>query len=107
VSLPRSLTLTALLLAATVWAATLVLLGLWMVFDGPPAPRISLSVRLPLGAAGIAMGLFVFMVRVADRVFPQIGRRLCMWPLEMSIFLVFILGVVTAWLMAFSGGTLS
>ena len=84
----RRLGLVVRLGAGAAWAAGLVLAGLWVLL---PAPAGQGVVRLP-AAAGVALicgGEFVFMVLVADRVFPRAQRRAGWW-LEMILLLGFL-----------------
>jgi hypothetical protein len=84
----RRFSLAALVLLATAWAACMVIAGLWLMGQGArhlPMPR---GMAVLCGLTSLAGGLFIFMVAVADRVVPGVGRRLSMWPLEMLTALV-------------------
>jgi hypothetical protein len=95
-----------LLVAAwTVWAAILVVLGLWVLLDAGTQVRVPWRVSVLGGIAAIAAGMFLFMARVADQVFPAVGQRLSIWLLEMATFLVFLSGFIGA--VAAYGGALA
>jgi hypothetical protein len=84
----RRITLAALVMLATAWAACMVVLGLWLIGQGwrhLPMPRAMSAMS---GVASLSAGLFIFMAAVADRVVPGVGRRLSMWPVEMAMALV-------------------
>ncbi|MFI4915525.1 MAG: hypothetical protein ACIAS6_03325 [Phycisphaerales bacterium JB060] len=95
----NSTRLSTLLLAlvATVWGGALVVAGLWLVFSaGPRWPMFSVPAALG-GWTAVAMGTFVFMFLVADRVFPRAGRAVG-WAIEVALVAVFCIGLVaTAW----------
>ena len=81
--------------AATTWAATLLLTGLWVAMNGPerwPVPR---ELCLMGGSALLAGGQFLFLVLVADRVFPRASSRL-VWAIEVLLFAAFVLGLGAA-----------
>lgn len=81
--------------AATTWAATLLLTGLWVAMNGPerwPVPR---ELCLMGGSALLAGGQFLFLVLVADRVFPRASSRL-VWAIEALLFAAFVLGLGAA-----------
>jgi len=68
--LRRTIT-SALILSAWAWSTLLVVGGAALAVSPPGAtPWSPLSVALA-GLAGIAAGVFVFEVRVADRLFPR------------------------------------
>ncbi len=101
--MPRSANLAIRVLSGTAWAAVLVIAGLWLVFDLSRlhAPAFRWPVVLG-GAAALAGGQFILMVVVADRLYPNVARRLGVWMVEMSVFTVFMLGailglVITYW----------
>jgi len=80
---------------ATTWAATLLLTGLWVAMNGPerwPVPR---ELCLMGGSALLAGGQFLFLVLVADRVFPRASSRL-VWAVEVLLFAAFVLGLGAA-----------
>lgn len=81
--------------AATTWAATLLLTGLWVAMNGPerwPVPR---ELCLMGGSSLLAGGQFLFLVLVADRVFPRASSRL-VWAIEVLLFAAFVLGLGAA-----------
>ena len=80
---------------ATTWAATLLLTGLWVAMNGPerwPVPR---ELCLMGGSALLAGGQFLFLVLVADRVFPRASSRL-VWGAEVLLFAAFVVGLGAA-----------
>ena len=105
-SLARTMSLGARVVCGTAWAMCLTVLGLSLMLDGPPAMWIAghRGSWTCLGAASCAAGLLVFMAMVADRLVPHIGRRMTMFPLEMSMFILLVGGVAAAF-MLFSGGS--
>ena len=103
-SLPRSVSLAVLVLIATAWATLMIEFGLWLAVQGPQVLAVPRIVRLPAGIAAISGGLVVFMIMVADRVFPIVGRRFSMWWVEMTTFLVFVFSAAVSGLVVFSGG---
>jgi len=77
VSTPGTPTLAraALLLCATVWAASLVVLGSWFWLEGPMTWPVA---AVPCRVAGLTLtgaGQLIFLCFVADRVFPHAPRR--------------------------------
>lgn len=88
----RRLLYFALTLPALFWAAGLVVLGLALLGHGAaggPLPQVVRG-REWLGVAGIAGGLFVFMLLVADRWFPRAFPR-TVATLEGVVFAAFVL----------------
>jgi hypothetical protein len=86
----------------------LTVLGLSLMLDGPPVSwmgggRASWTL---FGLASIAAGLLVFMAMVADRLIPQVGRRMTMFPLEMTMFALLVGGAAAGFLIL-SGGAAS
>ena len=105
VLLARRLSVVALACVATLWAGSLVIVGLWLVYSvGPRWPMFSVSATLG-GWTAVAMGAFVFMFLVADRVFPKAGRSIG-WLFEVCFVLLFTMGfVATALTLWFGGGS--
>lgn len=91
-SLPRRISLVVLMLCATAWAAVWVMLGLWLILDGPRQAPLPAAASLSAGLCAVSAGLIVFMCFVADRLFPAVGRRLSMWRIEMGTVLAFLIG---------------
>jgi len=94
----RSVSLTAVCVAAGVWAGTMVLTGLWFLFSAPL--HGSIFPRMTSDFAGVTlvfMGQFTFLKMVADRVFPRAHRTLTS-ALEAGCFLIFLGGAgATVW----------
>jgi hypothetical protein len=90
-TLVRGMTQGALVVVSTAWAACLVILGLWLALDGPPANfPIPRPVCLSIGVSAASGGLLIFMALVADRLVPSLRRRQTMWGLEMAMFALFL-----------------
>jgi hypothetical protein len=98
VTAARSFALIVRVSLGSIWATSLVVLGLWAILDAPTKMSIACA-----GIASIAMGLFLFMTFVADRLFPAAGGRLSIWIAEMATFLVFLGGCVAAFV-SYGGG---
>jgi hypothetical protein len=81
-------------LMASAWAMSLIIIGLWLVFEQP------LSLVLPprwgvlVGISSIAAGNLVFMYTVADRVFPSVRERQAGWCVEMFTLAVVLMPLV-------------
>jgi hypothetical protein len=105
-SLTRSLSLGARVAVATAWAACLVVLGLYLLVDGPPRSlAIGAGVWAFSGLASVGAGLFIFMTLVADRLIPSVGRRQSMWTAEMVMFVLFLASGAVALALARYGGS--
>lgn len=90
----RPMSLTLLTLAATVWAAVMVVGGLWLLAEGPARwPLVPTAAPRLGGVILVAAGQFLFMYLVADRWFPR-ASRVMTWPLELAATLVLVGGVV-------------
>lgn len=95
----RRLSLAILAVVATLWAAGLVVLGVWLLVLAPSTVRIaSASIQLDsilraMGAlATISAGQLVFLCLVADRLFPAASRRV-VWPVELASCAALLLGI--------------
>lgn len=88
----RRLLYLALTLPSLLWAAGLVVLGLALLGHGAAGGHLPQVVRGRewLGMAGVAGGLFVFMLLVADRWFPRAFPR-TVAILEGVVFAVFVM----------------
>lgn len=98
----RGLTLTILASLATGWAAAMVMAGLWFLVVATGRWR---ELSGPLGVFGITViagGQYVFMVLVANRVFPLAARRPFVWWLEIFTLVAFLLGLT--WFVLHYGG---
>lgn len=91
----RWVKLGARIASATLWAALVVVLGLWLELE---RPAIMQEARVPIsgGLAAISGGTFLFMTMVADRLIPTAQRRLLLWVLEMATGVVFLVTLVSA-----------
>lgn len=96
--------------AATAWAGTLLLTGMWVAMNGPDRWPVPKELCLLGGVALLSGGQFLFLVLVADRMFPRASSRL-VWMVEVLLFAAFVGGLGGAfWLMAtgvvggFAGG---
>jgi hypothetical protein len=90
----RTRTRIALALASCVWAAVLVAAGLGTLTSLRPGGLSGLE-RLGTGVAMAAAGQFVFLVLVADRLFPRANRRLVIVA-EAVVFALFLAGLASA-----------
>lgn len=89
-SLSRTVSLGVLTAIASAWAVCLTVPGLWLMVE---TPRIFLFDPFDSFLAGvlcIAMGNFVFMAFVADRMFPSVMKRESAWALEMFMISVMV-----------------
>lgn len=76
--------------------------GLWAIFDF--SKGFTGGLRWPiivLGLSSLAGAQLVFMVLVADRLFPSVGRRVGVWFVEMAVFLVFLSCFLSSGLLAY------
>lgn len=80
----------SLLGIGTLWAITLVLMGVKLAVS--PWPEVPRESALWFGIASIAAGEFLFMYIVADRVFPR-RRKVLSDLLEQTTAGVFVLGL--------------
>jgi hypothetical protein len=103
-SLPRKISLAVLALSATAWATLLIMLGLWMLLDCPRSTPLGQARCILAGVAAIAGGTVLFMIVVADRLFPSVVRRMSMWRVERGTILVFLLSGGLAGLLLLFGG---
>ena len=86
-AIPRSLSLSMLVLVAAPWSVLLGASGLWLVFSGPavwPGARTACVVG---GITLCVAGQLVCSVCIADRFFPRGGRAVG-WLLEIPSCLV-------------------
>jgi hypothetical protein len=79
-----------LMAMGTLWAITLILMGVKLAVS--PWPEIPRESALWFGIASIAAGEFLFMYIVADRVFPR-RRRVLSDLLEQATAGIFVLGL--------------
>lgn len=71
----------------------MVLSGLWIVFILPEQlPQVNSAMSAAAGLAIAAGGQFVFMILVADRVYPRASRRVTALT-EGAAFLAFAVGL--------------
>ncbi len=91
----RRVSLSLLALAATPWAALLVLAGLWLLMIASDHPGLGPWPRVVGGVTAVGAGMLVFMCLVADRLFPRASRAVVA-SVEMAASAVVFLGV--AWL---------
>lgn len=90
--LTQRISLGVRLIASAAWAWLMVVSGWWAVLSGPREWPILKGVSLLGGITMAAGGQLVFMVLVADRLFPYASRRL-MLGLELASFLAFLGGL--------------
>jgi len=70
-------------LMASAWAASLIIIGLWLVFEQPLSTVLPDRWIVLVGISTIAAGNLVFMYTVADRLFPSVRERQAGWCVEM------------------------
>jgi hypothetical protein len=93
VNFARRASLIVRVVAATAWAGVMVLSGLWIVFILPEQlPRVNPTLSAAAGLAIAAGGQFVFMILVADRVYPRASRRIT-GVAEAAAFIAFAAGL--------------
>ncbi|MBM4108560.1 MAG: hypothetical protein FJ255_07070 [Phycisphaerae bacterium] len=78
--------------AATGWAGAMQVLGLAAVFTAPSRWPIFAPHLLLAGTVLVAGGHYVFLVLVADRVFPLASPRVTL-PVEVAALAVFLIGM--------------
>ncbi len=79
--------------AFSLWAALLTITGLWVVFTAPDEWPILRPLCLLGGLSLVGAGQFLFMMLVADRLFPRASRPVVR-ALESGSFLLFLGGLV-------------
>lgn len=100
---PRSISLGFRIAAACTWAGLMTVVGLWAIVRAPERWP-TFGHLFPFGGVAFLLGgQFVFMVLVADRLFPR-ASRLMVTTLESLCFLGFIAGLAAMFLLARSGG---
>ena len=97
--MPRGLSLSLVIASATAWAVGWMVLGLWLVVASPAvlhsgmgSVSIPLSLRFSGGFTAVCAGQLVFLLLVADRVFPRASRRV-VWPIELAVSAGLFLGL--------------
>lgn len=90
--MPRKLSLTLLALVALTWALVLCVGGLWLAVIAPGLvePGTEMLARVG-GVTAIAGGMLVFVICIADRVFPRASRRLT-WSMEIPTCITMFAG---------------
>jgi hypothetical protein len=87
----------AMAIVATLWAGSLVVLGLWLVFSVAPMWSMFAVPAVLGGLTAVVMGQFVFASLIADRLFPG-AARIIGWRLEIgSILLLLAAFAWAAW----------
>ena len=89
-------------LMGTTWAGGLVLSGLWLCWTAPGRWPMFGPPLVCAGLTLLAMGQFVFLSLVADRVFPELGRGVGRW-IEFALILVVLCGLGSTGVMLASG----
>lgn len=89
----RRITLVVRSAACTLWAALLTITGLWVLFTIPDQWPLLKPVCFLCGASLVGAGQFLFMMLVADRLFPRASRKVVR-PLEAGAFAVFLGGLI-------------
>ncbi|MBK9189009.1 MAG: hypothetical protein IPM33_08645 [Phycisphaerales bacterium] len=101
----RVVSLTAVSILAILWAGVMSLLGLIVLADGPGALPVPDALFSFLGLGAVSGGQFVFMVLVADRLFPAASRRMAVLAEGVALAL-FVLGIGASVYVFHAGGTL-
>ncbi len=86
----RAASLAVRIVAATLWSSVLSITGLWAMLSASREWPMFGPAWIVAGLAGVAAGLFVFMVLVADRLVPHASRRLVVTA-EMIVMVSFVL----------------
>jgi len=81
------------IVAATLWAGALCIGGLWVAFSAMPRDSSVRVALLLLAVALFAMGQFVFLAGVADRLFPRASVHWT-WPVHIAAGTTAILGLL-------------
>jgi hypothetical protein len=102
-SIPRALSLTVLALVATTWAVAMVVSGLWLLGGGGASLPMPPSVRRMWALLLIACGQYVFVVVVANRLFPAVGSRPVIW-YTLELPTIAFVGVLTLAVLALYAG---
>jgi len=91
-------------IAGTAWALATAECGLWLLM-GMPGSEIRLGgAGIAGGVTFLAMSQFIFTALVADRVFPDFGRKVGWW-VEAGAAAVLLLGLGTAATLILGGST--
>jgi hypothetical protein len=98
----RTASLVIRITAATLWASVLSVTGLWAMLSASREWPMFGPAWIVAGVAGVAAGLFVFMVLVADRLVPSASRRLVV-TVELAVMVSFVLCLVGTVLLVRSG----
>ncbi len=72
----RWLSLVALMGAGLVWSVSLGVMGLWMIYEDHQGALSSGMVSVSAGVAALCAGQIVFLMCIADRLFPNAHRFL-------------------------------
>ncbi|MEO0483011.1 MAG: hypothetical protein AAF138_05265 [Planctomycetota bacterium] len=83
-------------LCATLWAASLAVLGSWFWLEGPSAWPVAAELCRVAGWTISAAGQLVFLCLVADRLFPNAPRRVVL-AIEGVTALAVVIGMI--WLL--------
>ncbi len=73
---------------ASAWAFCLAVPGLWLMIERPQVLWFARLDSFLVGLLSFAMGNFVFMYGVADRLFPSVLHREVAWALELIMISV-------------------
>lgn len=105
-TLTRPITLTLVCAGGSLWAAAMLLAGLWLLRIGSERWPMFEVPCLVGGVACLTMGQYVLVVLVANRLFPGVGRSPWVWwGVELPL-LALLLGTVGALVVFFSAGVL-
>lgn len=91
--MPRGVSLAIVVAVALPWALGLSLVGLWLLTSGREVwPRAGVAAGFA-GMTLVAAGQLVFLVFVADRLYPTAARRVAPW-VEVPLSLLVMVGCV-------------
>ena len=100
----RWVSLTMLIATAVPWAVSLGILGLWILFSPHKTGFLSSDrVSIPLGVCSFAGGQLVFLMCIADRVFPKVPAALSR-SVEAGLGAILLVGTVVLSVSVIGGG---
>lgn len=100
----RWLSMTLVIVAALPWAVSLGVLGLWILLSDHPTGVLSRSgFSVSAGISALAGAQLVFLMCIADRVFPRVPKRLAR-SVETGLGAILLSGTVVLSAVALGGG---
>jgi hypothetical protein len=96
--------MTLVIVAALPWAISLGVLGLWILLSEHETGALSSSrFSIAAGVSALAAAQLVFLMCIADRVFPKVPKRLAR-SVETGLGAILVSGTVVLSAVALSGG---